>query len=298
MKDFKLVTAKTVDEAVEALAKYGDQCKLIAGGTDAMLMIRDGKWNNLTLINIRDIEELRGIKLEGDTVTIGALTRLSDIEHSDVLKEHAPCLWGAAQLFADPTNRHSATIGGNVGRCNTVGDTLPSLLCLDAVVTIVSKEGEREVPMSEMLLGPGKTACEPNEMIAKFTFKSQPHSAYMKFGRRKSMALSMAGSAVSIKVDDNGIVEDIRIAAGNAGPKAVRCYKAEKAMIGVDLKSDKAIEEPLYKVIQDDIAPRKKPRLGNWISGEYRRELISVLTKRAARKAAFGECMLCKQEEA
>ena len=268
MKDFKLVTAKTVDEAVEALAKYGDQCKLIAGGTDAMLMIRDGKWNNLTLVNIRDIEELRGIKLEGDTVTIGALTRLSDIEHSDVLKEHAPCLWGAAQLFADPTNRHSATIGGNVGRCNTVGDTLPSLLCLDAVVTIVSKEGEREVPMSEMLLGPGKTACEPNEMIAKFTFKSQPNSAYMKFGRRKSMALSMAGSAVSIKVDDKVI---------------------HKQVSRIHL---------LYKVIQDDIAPRKKPRLGNWISGEYRRELISVLTKRAARKAAFGECMLCKQEEA
>ena len=69
-------------------------------------------------------------------------------------------------------------------------------------------------------------------------------------------------------------------------------------MIGVDLKSDKAIEEPLYNVTQEDIAPRKKPRLGNWISGEYRRELISVLTKRAARKAAFGECMLCKQEEA
>ncbi len=152
--------------------------------------------------------------------------------------------------------------------------------------------------MSEMLLGPGKTACEPNEMIAKFTFKSQPHSAYMKFGRRRSMALSMAGSAVSIEVDDKGIVKSCRIGYGNAGPKADRAYNAEKAMIGVDLNSDKALEETMYKAIQEDIAPRKKPRLSNWISGEYRRELIPVLTKRAARKAAFGECMLCKQEEA
>lgn len=298
MKEFKFVNAKTVQEAVDVLAELGDKCKLVAGGTDAMLMIRDGKWNDLTLVNIRDIEELRGIKLEGDTVTVGALTRLSDIESSDILKEHAPCLWGAAQFFADPTNRHSATIGGNVGRCNTVGDTLPSLLRLDAVVTIVNKDGEREVPMSEMLLGPGRTACGPNEMIAKFTFKSQPHSAYMKYGRRRSMALSMAGSAVSIEVDDKGIVKWCRIGVGNAGPKAARAYKAEEAMVGVDLNSDKALEETMYKVIQEDISPRKKPRLSNWISGEYRRELIPVLTKRAARKAAFGECMLCKQEEA
>ena len=298
MKDFKLVNAKTVKEAVDALAELGDKAKLIAGGTDVMLMIRDGKINDLTLVSIRDIEECRGIKLDGDTVTIGALTRLSDIEHSDVLKEHAPCLWGAAQFFADPTNRHSATIGGNVGRANTVGDTLPSLLCLDAVVTLASTKGERELPMSEMLLGPSKTACEPDEMITKFTFKSQPHSAYMKFGRRRSMALSMAGSAVSIEVDDKGIVKNIRIGYGNAGPKADRAYNAEKAMIGVDLNSDKALEDTLYKAIQEDIAPRKKPRLSNWISGEYRRELIPVLTKRAARKAAFGECMLCRQEEA
>ena len=83
MKDFKLVNAKTVKEAVDALAELGDKAKLIAGGTDVMLMIRDGKINDLTLVSIRDIEELRGIKLDGDTVTIGALTRLSDIEHSD-----------------------------------------------------------------------------------------------------------------------------------------------------------------------------------------------------------------------
>ena len=75
MKDFKLVTAKTVDEAVEALAKYGDQCKLIAGGTDAMLMIRDGKWNNLTLINIRDIEELRGREIVCTTRGLSRQTR-------------------------------------------------------------------------------------------------------------------------------------------------------------------------------------------------------------------------------
>ena len=297
MSNFKFVNATTVQEAVDALAELGDKAKLIAGGTDVMLMIRDHKIDDLTLVNIRDIEELRGISLDGDTVTIGALTRLSDIEHSDLLKEHAPCLWGAAQFFACPTNRHAATIGGNVGRANTVGDTLPSLLCLDAVVTLVSKKGEREVPMSEMLLGPSKTACEPDEMIAKFTFKSQPHSAYMKFGRRRSMALSMAGSAVSIEVDDKGIVKSCRIGYGNAGPKADRAYNAEKAMIGVDLNSDKALEETMYKAIQEDISPRKKPRLANWISGEYRRELIPVLTKRAARKAAFGECMLCKQEE-
>ena len=80
--------------------------------------------------------------------------------------------------------------------------------------------------------------------------------------------------------------------------EADRAYNAEKAMIGVDLNSDKALEETMYKAIQEDIAPRKKPRLSNWISGDYRRELIPVLTKRAARKAAFGECMLCKQEEA
>ena len=72
MKDFKLVNAKTVKEAVDVLAELGDKAKLIAGGTDVMLMIRDGKWNNLTLVNIRDIEECRGIKLDGDTVTIGA----------------------------------------------------------------------------------------------------------------------------------------------------------------------------------------------------------------------------------
>lgn len=287
MKNFGFVNAKTVEEAVTYLGELGPKAYIVAGGTNVMVDIRDGRRNGLTLVNIRDIAELKGISMVDGQVRIGALATISALEGSDIIRAHAPCLAMAASVFADPTTRNSATIGGNLMKASTVGDTLPSLMILEAQVHVRSIRGERAIPIQDVFVSLGKTSIQPDELVTHFTFAPQPHSAYLKIGRRKSMAIAMSSAAVYAAVDEGGRVTDCRIALGAVAPVPVRAYQAEKALLGIAAREDAAFA-PMYEAIQQDMAP--KPRLADGLSAEYRRQVIPVLVKRALRLAAFGCC--------
>lgn len=286
MKNYSFINAPTLAEALDVLDRLRDKAWLVAGGTNVMVFIRSGKRNNLTLVNIRDIAELSGISEKDGIVTIGAGTTISTIASSDLLKENAPGLYAVASQFADPTTRNSATIGGNVANATAGGDMIPSLLVLDAVAHVESKaDGRREIRLSEIFTGPGKTCIAPNEILTHFTFQATKHVGAIKLGARKSMSIAIATVAAYVEMKDDTIM-DCRIALGAVSATTVRARNAEKALIGKKL--DHEAFQLLEVELQKDMNPRD-PSVRSTAS--YRRSVVPVLVKRAMLLAATGECM-------
>ncbi len=286
MKNFEYLNAPTLDDALKALDELNERAFLVAGGTNVLVYIRSGKRNDRTLVNIRGIKELSGISCENGIVTLGALTTVDEISKSEILKLNAPGLYAAGNVFADPTTRHSATVGGNVANAGAGGDTIPSLMVLDAMVHVKSlKNGERQIPIKELFAGPGRTVIAPNEILTHFTFKAEPHMGFLKLCMRKSMSISMASCAAYVEMDGD-VIKDCRVALGAVAPTPVRAYNAEKALIGH--KMDEATFAKMGEEVQKDMNPRD-PSVRATVT--YRRTVMPVLVQRALKLAAYGECM-------
>ncbi len=284
MSNFGFRKANSIDEAIALLAEYRDKAVLVAGGTNVMPNIYAKKLDNVTLISIRDIEELKGITFENGLVTVGALATIYEIGKSEIIKEHAPALYMAAQVFADPTTCHTATIGGNNANASPDADTAAPLIALNAVVNVKSAASEREIPIDDFYQGVRETCLAPDELIVSFSFKPAK-SAYYKIGSRKSMSVSLAGAAAAVELDAEGTVKYIRIGMGAVAPKTIRCVNAEKAMMGKKLTDETFAE--MGKALQNDIDPWE----GNIrASQQYLRDVSPVCVKRAVCLACYGKC--------
>jgi CO/xanthine dehydrogenase FAD-binding subunit len=286
MRNYSFINAPTLPDALDALDRLREKAWLVAGGTNVMVFIRAGKRDGTTLVNIRDITALSGISEKDGIVTIGAGTTISAIASSDILKESAPGLYAVANQFADPTTRNSATIGGNVANGTAGGDMLPSLLVLDAIAHVESKaDGRREIPLSEIFTGPGKTSIASNEILTHLTFRATRHIGAIKLGARKSMSIAIATVAAYVKMKDDTIAS-CRIALGAVSATPGRARNAEAAVTGRKLDNDTF--DLLAVALQKDMSPRD-PSVRSTAS--YRRSVVPVLVKRAMMLAATGECM-------
>ncbi len=283
MRSFDFVNARTLGEALALLSAHGQNALVAAGSTNIMENIRANAVNGLTLINIRDIRELRGISIEEDVITIGALTEIAKISESRILKEKAPALWMAADAFADPIIRNSATIGGNIAFSSPAADTAPPLLALGACVDIANKDGRRSVQISDFFRGVNQNILEPGDIITGFRFMVQRQSGFYKLGLRNAMAISVASAAVSLELDDEGKIKAVRIAMGSVAPVPVRCRCTEKALTGCKL--DGISYAKIAQALQNDINPIDDIRA----SASYRRSVSPVCVKRAAELALYGE---------
>ncbi len=280
MKNFTYVNAPSKDAALEAMANHKDYL-VIAGGTNVMVNILGRKVNDRTLVDIRGAVELRSIVDNGDTITIGALTTINDLIDSELIEKDARCLWQAAKSFADPTTRNSATIGGNMASSSPGGDTLPSLLAMDAVVTVEKAGGKREMPIAELFAGPNKNSLQAGELITAVTVKKVTNSCFIKLGLRNSMAISVASVAVVIEKDNCGCnIKEARVAMGSVAPTPVRCANAEKAILNGH-KSD--VTKTLVTALAKDIKPIDDFRA----TGKYRSTVAPRLVQKAL-KSAMG----------
>ena len=286
MKNFEFVKAPDVKAALALLDKEKDNAYLVAGSTNAMVDIRAGKVNNRTIIGISDIEALSGIKFSRGKITIGAATTINEIADSTLLAKKAPALFLAANDFADPTTRNSATIGGNIANASPAADTAPPLLALKADIVIAKKGSKRRVAAEDFFVGVNKTVLEKDELILAVEFSANPHSAFYKLGLRNAMAISVVTAAASVRKDKDGNITDVAIALGSVAPKPIRAYNAEKAVIGK--KVDDSVVEALCKAVAKDISPIDDIRA----TAEYRRDVAPVIVKRVFCKA----CGICANE--
>jgi carbon-monoxide dehydrogenase medium subunit len=183
---FAFVRATSVDEALAALTEHGDEAKLLAGGHSLLPLMKLRLATPSVLIDVNDVGDLAGVELDGDQVTVGALTRHCDLVTSTVLREHLPLLCAAAETVGDPQIRHRGTIGGSIAHGDPASDLPAALLALRGTITVQGPAGVRSVDADDFFLGFLETALAPDEMITELRFPrcTGVGWAFEKFNKR------------------------------------------------------------------------------------------------------------------
>lgn len=282
MTTFDYLRPNTLSEAFE-LARTSSDARFVAGGTDLLLRIREGKLRPKTLISLRGIEELCGIRL-GEPTRLGAATRVAELlEHAE-LGARFPVLRDAAKTLGSVQIRNVATIGGNLINASPCADLAPPLLVHDARVVLQSAAESRELSLEELFVAPGETRLGPGELLTTVLLEAPPPSRRAVFEkiRRVSMDISIASVAVALDVED-GVCRRARVAAGSVAPRPLRLVETERALEGREL--DAAVAAAAAEQASEEVCPITDIRS----TAEYRRHVIGVLVRRAVEKLAKGD---------
>lgn len=280
----KIYRASSVDDAIAALGK-DPEAVVIAGGTDVLIKIREGKMAGCNLVSIHDLAELKGITLGKDgQVEIGPLSTFRDVTYSDVIRKTVNVLGEATDMAGGPQLRAAGTIGGNVCNGITSADSASTLVALDAQLHVKGPNGFRVVPISEWYKGVGKVALEHEELLYKIVIPKSHYEGwsghYIKYAQRNAMDIATLGVSCVVKLSaDKKVAEDVHLAFGVAGPVPMRAAKAEAAVKGLP------IEEAIAKIGEaalEDVNPRTSWRA----SKEFRIQLVKELSGRALAEAA------------
>ncbi|GAB3760580.1 xanthine dehydrogenase family protein subunit M [Ramlibacter monticola] len=273
----------TLQQALAVLAAP-EGATVLAGGTDLMPQGRAGRVPAArTLLNIRRIAELEGIVVEGgDTLVLGTLTRIADLERDPLVRLHAPLLAEVADHFASAQVRNAATLGGNVCNASPAGDTLPALLALDAEAELArlgptGAVARRRVPLDAFFAGPGRTRREPGELLVALRMPLAPTprvTRFYKAGTRPALDISPVAIAFAARRDARGALQGVRLALGAVGPTPLRARRAEALLEGQVLAGPLAAEAA--QVACNEATPIDDVRASAW----YRRELLRNITRR------------------
>lgn len=287
MYDMKaLYEAESVPHAVQLLQKH-PEAQIIAGGSDVLIQMREGKRAGAELVSIYGLDELRGVTLEEDgTIRIGSLTSFSHITKDPVIQKYVNVLGEAVDMVGGPQIRNIGTIGGNTCNGVTSADSASTLFAWDAVVEITGPEGVRRIPIQEFYMKAGKVDLKPAEMQTGILLPKISYAGYfghyIKYAMREAMDIATLGCSVNVKLSgDKKHLEDVRIAYGVAGPIPLRAVHAEAEGKGLGIGED-AIEKVGNKVLED-ITPRDSWRA----SKAFREHIAKVLCKRALKEAVL-----------
>jgi carbon-monoxide dehydrogenase medium subunit len=281
MQAFELLRARSAQQAIEFLAAHGPAVKPLAGGTDLMADYKHDTHGVKVLVDISGAEDLRGIAVTEAGLRIGALTTHTEIMASPLIADLFPALQDAAHSIGAVQTRNLGTIGGNLVTCVPSMDSGPMLVALEAVVTIASAFGNRQIPLSDLFVGPRKTALKHDEILVEIVIPRKnvgKPAGFLKFGLRKGQALALVNAAACFWVEGNNFREPA-IALGAVAPKVIRSPAAESYLAGRAI-SEEAFAEAGRLAVTD-----AKPISDFRASADYRRELVSVLTKRALANA-------------
>ena len=280
LTQFNYVRPQAIAEVTELLAKYKEKALIFAGGTDLLVMMKDRIITPEYIIDIKSIPDLNRVTWdEKGGLKIGALTKISTLVNSDVIKRKFASLHEAAKLLGTHQLRNMATIGGNICRSSPSADLIPPLLVFDARLKLVGPESERTVALDDFITGPGINVLN-NEILTEIIVAPEKQSngtSFIKLGRL-SEDLAKVNCAAKISVTD-GKFNDVRIALGAVGPKPVRARGIESALEGKEISTE-VIERAVKKVIQD-ISPITDVRS----SAEYRTRVSQILVKRVINEA-------------
>lgn len=271
----------TVHEAVDVLAHYGGDAKVIAGGTDLVIRMRDGLLRPAALVDIERIPGLSSISLEDHRLRIGATASIASILESPEVNCFAPVVSEAARQMGAVQLRNRATIGGNLASAVPSADMAPPLLVLEAVVHITGPSGERTLPIDAFFIGPHQSALHPDEVLTSVELPALERgagAAFVKFGKRSAQVIAVVNAAAWVRVRGRRI-EDARIALGAVAPTPIRARSAEALLRGQEIQAE------LLERAAEAAAAESRPITDFRASQEFRRELCRVLVRRALERA-------------
>lgn len=278
---FDYKTPETLREACHLLWKTDEKAKIIAGGTDLVVGLRNEDLSPRLLIDITNLKELQDIEESDGVLSIGAAVSHSEIAGSTLVRQYAGILSDAAAEIGSPQIRNLGTIGGNIMNASPAADTLPPLLVLNAFGRIVSQEGEREVPVTQLIKGPYETTLQPHEILIRISFKKLPKDmkgAFIRLARREAMAIARMSMALLIQMQE-GRIKEIRIVPGAVLPAPQRLAEVEEFLIG------RSLDEKLLKEASQKVSETMIRRSGIRPSTSYKAPVVEALFMRAMRKA-------------
>jgi CO/xanthine dehydrogenase FAD-binding subunit len=285
MRKFTYLIPKTLDEAISLHKSHGERAKFIAGGTDVLVKIKEGKLAPDYLISLKHIigQDRPFLSQETGELYIGAFVTHRMIEKSSLVQRNYPIVHDAVKNIGSVQIRNVATIGGNLVNAVPSADGAIPLIALDGKANIYGAKGQRSVDLLRFFLGPGLPDLENGEILTEVVIPPllpRTGSAYVKHGRREAMELPMLGVGVLLSLaEDRRTCVKARICLGVAAPTPIRVLQAEKYLTG------KTIDEKLLaeagKLAGEESKVRDSIRGVAW----YRREMVGVLVKRMGLKA-------------
>ena len=281
MYDIKaLYEASSVAEAIRLLQAH-PQAQIIAGGSDVLVQIREGRRAGAELVSIFGIDALRGVRYDDEwAIRIGSLTSFSHIAKDPVIREKIPVLGEAVSLVGGPQIRNIGPIGGNTCNGVTSADSASTLFAWDAIVEITGPEGVRRLPIQDFYIRAGKVDLRPGELqtailIPKAAYEGY-HGNYIKYAMREAMDIANLGCSVNVSLSgDKKTIRDARIAYGVAGPIPMRVPSAEAVAKGKPVCRTTA--DAFARAVLQDIHPRD-----SWRAAKAFREPIAVEIARRA----------------
>ena len=273
---FEYFAPRTIEEALDLLARYGDDAKILAGGQSLLPMMKLRIASPRCLIDVNRIDGLDGLRRDGDRLVIGALCRHTDLLASPIVREHFPIMIDAASQTADVQVRNRGTLAGSLAHADPAGDWPAALMALDTTVTIAGSNGPRRLPLADFIVDAYTTRMGPSEMITEVSvaIPSRPSAgAYRKFERRAG-DFAVASVGVQLTAAEPSRFQNVAISLGAVGARPIRVPAAEA------LLRDEVLTADLVNAATVMVRAAADPFADTRGSVEYKRHLVGVLFER------------------
>jgi CO/xanthine dehydrogenase FAD-binding subunit len=274
----------SVEAALAALARHGEDAKLLAGGQSLIPMLNLRLLAPKTIIDANRLPELDYIRVEDGALRVGALARHNAVRHSSQVAQHCPLIAEAYRFVSHHAIRNRGTIGGNLCHADPASELPVVAVLLDAIMVLKSSVGERRVPAADFFKGPYETAARPDELLTEVRFPARPEGQGYGFDevsqRHGDFAIVAAGCTLAV---EDGVCRTVRLGYGGVGPHALRVAEAEAALTG-----QPATPENFAKAAHA-AAGHVRPTSDVHADGDYRRDLVRALTTRVL-AAALARC--------
>jgi CO/xanthine dehydrogenase FAD-binding subunit len=254
--DYELRLPRTISDALDLIAGEPDAWRVFAGGTDLMVLFEAGVLAHKKFLSVWHLQELKGIEVTDEHVTLGALTTYTDVQRDEVLRREFPALCAAARETGGWAIQNRGTLGGNIANASPAADSPPALIIYDAELELVSSSGARLVKYDEFHTGYKQTIMRADELIARIRLARAPRglkSYYRKVGTRRAQAISKVCMAGAARFGEDGRVESVRLALGSVAPTVVRCARTEELLRGQLI--DEGLIKSAREILAQEIAP-------------------------------------------
>lgn len=276
--------ATSIEDALETLARTEGLACVVAGGTDLLLDMQQGRHAPAEcMVDVSSVPEMQALEIRQGRLFIGAAVPISRIVRSALVREHAAAVMEACDLIGGPQVRNTATLGGNVAHALPAADGTISLLAMDARALVAAQSGMREVPMEDLFLGPGQSSLKANqELLVGFylpLLESGQASAFQRVMRPQGVALPILNAAAWLWREDE-VIRDIHLAFGPSGPTPRRPQRTEAVLRGQQPEAG-VLEAALQALLEEATFRTSKMRA----TAEYRRHLAGGLLNAVVEKA-------------
>jgi CO/xanthine dehydrogenase FAD-binding subunit len=282
MSEMRFEQPKTAEAASALLASTQGLAKVLSGGTDLLIHMRNGNIKPELVLDVKAIAEMNTIAVENGGYRFGATVSCMQLLENEAFAKTWPGVIDGANLVGSIQVRGRATVAGNLCNASPAADTVPAMIAAGAIASVVGPAGRREVPVEQIPAGPGKTTLAKGELIVSFFLPKRPaHSgdAYLRFTPRSEMDIAVVGVGLNLTIDDKGVCTAARVSLGAVAERALLVPEAAAALIGT--KVDEAALAKLAAAASAAARPIDDKRG----TKEFRIKIAGVLARRAAEKA-------------